>query len=199
MNPIAVLHMINGTDISIELLPDFAPNTVASFIFAAKHGIFNHHAIERIVPGNWIDISYTGFQKREGQYLIPYEFLLHPEIPPLDSDIGSVCMGGYGDLGESGCEFFFPLRPCPEHKGIYPVFGRVLSGIEEILRLEHIPTRPVDDFPIPGIEVNKPIVPEVIGHVSLNLNGKSYPNPVLTNMDTLPPPWEQYWKKNRET
>lgn len=194
MNPTATLHMANKAIIVIELLPEAAPNTVASFIYAAGRGIFDGHAIERIVPGDWIDMSYTGFGKREGQYLIPYESSLHPEIPPLDSGVGSVCMGGYGNLGESGCEFFFPLRPCPEHRGLYPVFGRVLSGIEEILRLEHIPIRPVENFPIPGVQVNAPVTPQIIDHVSLDLKGNSYPEPVRIHEGMLTAPWEQFWE-----
>lgn len=198
MNPIAILHMANSTNITIQLLPEAAPNTVASFIYAARHGVFDGHPIERIVPGNWIDISYTGFRKKEGQYLIPYESDLHPEITPLDSDVGCVCMGGYGELGESGCEFFFPLRPCPDHKGIYPVFGKVISGLEEILRLEHIPTRPVDDFPIPGVEVNTPVEPEVIDYVELDLRGNEYSEPVRINEGVLTPSWAQFWEKQNK-
>ncbi len=195
MNPIATLHMANHTRIVIELLPEYAPNTVASFLYAASHGVFDGHAIERIVPGNWVDMSYTGFQKKEGQYLIPFESDLHPEITPLDSDVGCVCMGGYGELGEAGCEFFFPLRPCPEHKGVYPVFGKVQSGIEEILRLEHVKTRPVEDFPIPGVEVNTPVLPERIDHVELDLKGISYPDPIRVNEGVLTPSWAQFWER----
>lgn len=62
-------------------------------------------------------------------------------------------MGGYGADGLASCEFFFPLRDCPDHKGVYPVFGRVLEGMDEIYRLEKVKTVPVD-FPIPGVEVN---------------------------------------------
>ena len=195
MNPTATLHMANNTRIVIELLPEIAPNTTASFIYAASHGVFDGHAIERIVPGNWVDMSYTGFRKKEGQYLIPYESKLHPEITPLDSDVGCVCMGGYGELGQAGCEFFFPLRPCPEHKGLYPVFGKVISGLEEILRLEHVETRPVTDFPIPGLEVNAPVEPEIIDHVELDLKGVTYPEPVRVNEGVLTPPWEQFWER----
>lgn len=196
MNPIATLHMANKTCIVIELLPESAPNTTASFIYAASRGVFNRHPIERVVPGHWIDMSYTGFRKKEGQYLIPYESKLHPEIAPLDSDIGCVCMGGYGELGESGCEFFFPLRPCPDHKGIYPVFGKIISGIEEIQRLEHIQTRPVEDFPIPGVEVNTPVTPEIIDHVELDLKGIVYPEPVRIHEGMLTPSWAQFWEKH---
>ena len=50
MNPIATLHMANGRNIVIELLPESAPNTVNSFIYTASRGYLDHHAIERIVP-----------------------------------------------------------------------------------------------------------------------------------------------------
>ena len=94
-NPKATLHMANGADIVIELLPEAAPNTVNSFIYAASHGYLDHHAIERIVPGNWVDVSYTAFGHKELQYLIPNEFALNPDVTPLDSHPGCVCMGGY--------------------------------------------------------------------------------------------------------
>ena len=140
MNPIATLHMANGRNIVIELLPESAPNTVNSFIYTASRGYLDHHAIERIVPGNWVDVSYTAFGKKECRYLIPNEFELNPDVVPLDSHPGAVCMGGYGEAGLAGCEFFFPLRDCPDHKGIYPVFGRVLEGMDELYRLEKVET-----------------------------------------------------------
>ena len=134
-NPKATLHMANGADIVIELLPEAAPNTVNSFIYAASHGYLDHHAIERIVPGNWVDVSYTAFGHKELQYLIPNEFALNPDVTPLASHPGCVCMGGYGEAGLASCEFFFPLRDCPDHKGTYPVFGKVISGMNEIRRI----------------------------------------------------------------
>lgn len=113
-------------------------------------------------------MSYTAFGKKELQYLIPNEFKLHPEITPLDSHPGCVCMGGYGEAGLASCEFFFPLRDCPDHKGTYPVFGHVVSGMDEIKRIAGVKTVPVD-FPIPGVEVNKPVEPQVIETVEVEL------------------------------
>ena len=139
MNPIVTIYMKNGAKIVLELLPEAAPNTVRSFLYAVSTGCMNGHAIERIVPGNWIDVSYTAFGAERCRYLIPNEFELHPEIEPLASHPGVVCMGGYGEAGLASCEFFFPLRDCPEHRGIYPVFGKVLDGMEELyLSLIHI-------------------------------------------------------------
>lgn len=190
MNPIATLHMENGSRIVIELLPESAPNTVNSFLYAAKGGYMDHHAIERIVPGNWVDISYTAFGRKECQYLIPNEFTLHPEVVPLDSHPGVVAMGGYGEAGLAGCEFFFPLRDCPEHRGVYPVFGKVLEGMEEIRRLEKVETVRVTDFPIEGVEVNRPVEPQIIDHVSLQLFGQEYPEPVRVQEPVLPVCWK---------
>ena len=160
-NPKATLHMANGADIVIELLPEAAPNTVNSFIYAASHGYLDHHAIERIVPGNWVDVSYTAFGHKELQYLIPNEFALNPDVTPLDSHPGCVCMGGYGEAGLASCEFFFPLRDCPDHKGTYPVFGKV----------------------------NKPVEPQVIETVELELYGETYPEPVRVENPKLPKCW----------
>lgn len=191
MNPRATLYLENGKKIVIELLPEAAPNTVNSFIYIAKQGYMDHHAIERIVPGNWIDVSYSAFGKKECQYLIPNEFALHPEIEPLDSHPGAVCMGGYGEAGLASCEFFFPLRDCPDHKGIYPVFGKVLEGMEELYRLEKVDTRSVD-FPIEGVEVNEPLIPEVIERVELELFGVEYPEPVKIEHPQIPVCWPKF-------
>ena len=188
-NPKVTLHMANGARIVMELLPEAAPNTVNSFLYAALGGYMDHHAIERIVPGNWIDVSYTAFGQEACRYLIPNEFELHPEIEPLPSHPGCVCMGGYGEAGLAGCEFFFPLRDCSEHKGIYPVFGRVLEGMEELRRLERVETVPVTDFPIEGVEVNRPVEPQVIERVEAELYGGTYPEPVRVENPKLPPCW----------
>ena len=188
MNPRAILHMASGKRIVIELLPESAPNTVASFVWVAGRGLMDHHVIQRVVPGSWVDVTYNGFGHRESQYLIPNEFPLHPDIEPLPSFPGCVCMGGYGEAGLAGCEFFFPLRDCPEHRGIYPVFGHVVEGMDEIRRLEQVPLRPVD-FPIPGIEVNEPVSPEIIETVELELNGWQFPDPVRMDKQEKPPCW----------
>ncbi len=185
----ATLHMANGARIVMRLLPEHAPNTVASFVHAAAHGWLDHHAIERIVPGDWVDVSYTAFGHEECKYLIPNEFALHPELEPLPSHFGCVCMGGYGEAGLAGCEFFFPLRDCPEHRGVYPVFGVVEEGLDELRRLEAVETVPVTDFPIPDVKINRPVVPQIIERVELQLSGRRFPAPVRVSNPELPPNW----------
>ena len=189
MNLIATFHMKNGNKIVIQLLPEAAPNTVASFVGCVQAGALDGHAIERIVPGKWVDFSYTAFHSEDCRYLIPREADLHPEITPLDSHPGCVCMGGYGEKGNAGCEPFFPLKDCPEHKGIYPVFGRVLEGMDEIYRLERVETTPVQTA-IEGYVVDTPIQPQVIEKVTVELNGYVLPPVVKMPHNWIPPTWE---------
>jgi peptidyl-prolyl cis-trans isomerase B (cyclophilin B) len=193
MNPTVLLKMKSSHTILIELYPEAAFNTVNSFIHSVMMGFYNHHAIERIVPGNWIDLSYKAFGRSEAQYLIPYESELHPEIEPLESRAGSVCMGGYGDLGLAGSEFFITLRSCPEHRGIYPVFGQVTEGLEEVERLGKVRTRPVKNYPTPGVEVNEPLNPEIIEKVELDLQGFGYQEPIRVEHSKLPECWTMDW------
>ncbi|MBR2991313.1 MAG: peptidylprolyl isomerase [Solobacterium sp.] len=190
MNPKAILHMSSGRDIVIELFPDAAPNTVNSFIHIASNGLMDHYAIQRIVPGKWVDVSYSGYGKKEAQYLIPGEFTLHPEITPLPSHPGCVCMGGYGDYGLAGGEIFFPLKDCPEHLGIYPVIGQVIEGMDEIRRIAEVPVRKLEDFIIPEMIVYEPVTPEIIETVELELYGKTYPEPVKQTHGWIPPTWK---------
>ena len=78
--------------------------------------------------------------------------------------------------------------PTPHLNGKHVVFGEVIEGMDEIWRLEKVKTRPVD-FPIPGVEVNEPVEPEVIEKVELDLKGQTYPEPIRMKVQNLPPCW----------
>ena len=60
--------------------------------------------------------------------------------------------------------------------------------MDEVRRLEKVKTRAVD-FPIPGVEVNEPVEPEVIEKVELDLKGQTYPEPIRMKVQNLPPCW----------
>ena len=82
-------------------------------------------------------------------------------------------MGGYGEAGLAGCEFFFPLRDCPDHKGIYPVFGRVLEGLDEIIQAGKGRDSACNGFPIEKVwRSTVQVNPEIIEQVELELHGR---------------------------
>ena len=186
----ATFFMKNKSKIVLKLLPEKAPNTVASFVHAVKIGVYNDHAIQRIVPRKWIDLSYDAFGKKEAKYLLPDEFKLHPEIQPLPVKAGYVCMGGYGELGLSGCEVFFPLTDQIQLTGTYPVFAKVIDGMDELKRLEKVKTHPVEKFPYKNVEVNEPIKPEIIDRVVLDPENIDFPLPIVLKNKELPKTWQ---------
>ncbi len=191
MNPIATIIMENGQKIILELLPEFAPNTVNSFISLVNKGCYDGHAIQRIVPGSWIDVSYTGFNKEACRYLIENDLenssiANHPQIKP-----GTVIMGGYGREKVSGSEFVFPLRECPELQELYPVFAYVREGMEEIFRLEKVKTFPVDYKYDPNIVVNCPIEKQIIKEIKVETYHREYEEPkkLKLSKEELPKAW----------
>lgn len=70
------------------------------------------------------------------------------------------------------------------------MFGRVLEGMDELYRLEKVETVPVTDYPIEGVEVNRPVKPEIIERVELELHGEIYPEPVRVREPELPECWK---------
>ncbi|NLK02477.1 MAG: peptidylprolyl isomerase [Clostridiaceae bacterium] len=187
MNPIATITMQNGKKIVIELLPDIAYNEVASFIWAAEHGYYDNHTIERIVPGSWIDMSYRAFGHEECKYFLPNRLRERDNLKT--PALGDLCLGYYSDADISGTEYFFPLKTCDHLINNCPVIGRVLEGMDEILRIAAVPVRPVKYDPDLGVEINVPLEPEIISKVTIDAKGVTYPEPEKLPNITFPPSW----------
>ncbi len=186
--PIATISMENGRRIRIELRPDQAPNTVASFIYLANSGCFDHYPISRIVPGYVVDVSYTAFGKEQCKYLIANESRCCGFPNQLRVEPGVIAMGGYPQ-GIAGGEFFFPLDYFEKLNGHYPAFGVILEGLDEVLRWGNVPVRPVPYPECPEVQINSPIEPILIQSVCVETFGQEFPHPVKLPMLQLPPSW----------
>ncbi len=187
--PIATITMEHGPEIVIALYPEEAPNTVNSFIHLANLGCFDQHAIERIVPGYVVDASYRAFGQEACKYLIDNESRSHGFPNHLPMEPGVIGMGGYGEDGIAGGEFFFPLAYSEKIDGNYPAFGKIIEGLSEILSWEHVPLRPVPYPEDPSIVINEPVTPLRIARICVETFGQSYPEPIRRPMSKKPPSW----------
>ena len=188
-NPIATIAMAHGPRIVLELLPEEAPNTVNSFIYLARRGCFDDHAIERLAPNFVVDVSYTAYGRDDAKYLIPYETRSAGFDNPIGALPGTVVMGGY-ENGIAGGEFFFPLRENERLTWSYPAFGRVIEGLDEILRWNDLPVVDVD-FPLdPSVHITAPAEPLVMVSVRVETFGIAYPEPVRLPNTQLPVNWQ---------
>jgi peptidyl-prolyl cis-trans isomerase B (cyclophilin B) len=185
-NPIATITLNNGKKIVLELRPDYAYNEVCSFISAATKGYYDHFAIQRIVPGSWIDVSYNAFFRRECQYFLPNRIEEESNGNVKVPELGDVCLGYFSDEEISGTEFFFPLRKAEELTGKCPVFAQVTEGIDELQRMEKVETYP---NPFEPVEINVPRNPEVIVSVEIETFGGDYPEPEKFFPENIPGNW----------
>ena len=174
-NPIAAITLSTGAVIRLELYPEIAPNAVISFVYLANRGIFDGHAIERIVPGWVMDMSYHAFHSREACYFIPNDVQSGRYLP---AEFGTVGLGGYGPPDIAGGEFFFPLADCPAITGTYPIFGKVIDGLEILRQLEALETYPVSYPGLPDVKINTPVEPVVLERVAVETFGVDYGEPV---------------------
>lgn len=176
-NPIATIQMNTGSNIVIELYPEEAPNTVNSFIWLARQGVFDHYAVERVVPGFVIQPSLFEFKSPLGQFEIASECAAYGFPNRLKNQPGCVAMGSDVPGQASGSEFFFTLAYHARLDGYYPVFGRVTAGWDEVERGARAPLLPVPN-PYEGIVINRPATPWVMERVIVDTFGVDYPAPV---------------------
>lgn len=188
-NPITTITLNNGKNIILELRPDYAYNEVCSFISAAKSGYYNNFAIQRIVPGSWIDISYNAFFRKECQYFLPNFIKDESKGEVKVPELGDVCLGFFSDTEISGTEFFFPLKRLEKLTGKCPVFAQVINGMEELLRIEKIETYP---NPCEQVEINVPKTPEIIVSVEVETFGEEYPEPDKFIPNPIPSNWPKF-------
>ena len=180
IHPTVSLRLSNGGVMILELYPDIAPHAVTSFLYLAQRGIFDRQPIERIVPGWVVDVSYHAFHNAEACYFIPNDTDSGKFLP---AEFGTVGLGGYGRPEIASGEFFFPLADCAAITGKYPIFGRVVEGLQELRRLEQVETRPVSYPGMPEVQINTPVEPIYFENVTI-LTGGSADQPVrLTGME----------------
>lgn len=114
----------------IELFPNIAPVTVANFIALVNSEFFNDTYFHRVEPGF---VCQAGDPRGDGwggaQYQIPCEY------NQLFYERGTVGMAHAGkDTGSS--QFFITHMPLPHLNGHHTAFGKVISGMEVIDRIE---------------------------------------------------------------
>lgn len=135
MNPVMTIVMNNHQEIKIELFYEHAPNSISGLMEAIEHHAFDKMPIERVVPGfvlqPWCDETTKG---EFYQYVCDGEF--HDERHKFDA----YCVGLAGDgdkISVPSC-FFITLSDHVAHLNQkFAKIGKVISGFEEIQRIEH--------------------------------------------------------------
>jgi len=142
-HPIAWAELATGRDtakariittqgtITLELYPYWAPGSVASFLSLASAGFYNGKVFHRVVPNFVIQ---GGCPRGDGYGAPDYS---------LRTEIGLVWYDKPGYLGMAsagpdteGSQFFITHSPTPHLDGRYTIFGRVLSGMDVVDKIQ---------------------------------------------------------------
>ena len=128
----ATLETTQG-DVVIELYPDKAPTTVNSFVFLANDGWFDNVDFHRVIPGF---VAQTGDPSGTGLGSPGYAF---------GNEINDLLYDGPGVVGmansgpdSNGSQFFISYDALPQLDGGYTIFGKVIEGMDNLVKLTAI-------------------------------------------------------------
>jgi peptidyl-prolyl cis-trans isomerase B (cyclophilin B) len=135
----AVLDTSAGA-ITIEFLPDKAPETVRQFLRLADAAIYNGMAFHRVAPGFVIQ---TGALSSRQTPLTERQQKLVRDLQPEFNDTkhvkGVVSMARGAEPTSASTSFFICTGTSPALDGTYTAFGRVVEGMAAVEAIEASP------------------------------------------------------------
>ena len=138
---IVVLETAKGT-IEFETYPEEAPKTVARVIELVKKNFYNGQRFHRAEPNFVIqvgdpvsrDVSRQEWWGRQGS---GKPIGVAEVTKKRRHVVGAVSMAYSGtDRTTADSQFFITRRPAPELDGKYTVFGRVISGMDVVAKIQ---------------------------------------------------------------
>ncbi len=168
-NPTAKLTMANGKIITIELLPQYAPNTVNNFIALANAGFYDGLIFHRVIRGFMIQGGCPqGLGTGGPGYCIEGEFADNGYGDnTLAHERGVVSMARAMNPNSAGSQFFIMHRSAPHLDGQYAAFGKVIDGMDVVDEIAEEYT----DFS------DRPYNEQKISSIRVDTYGVNYPEP----------------------
>ena len=149
-----MLHTNQG-EITVELLDDDSPETVANFTRLAGEGYYDGLTFHRIIPEFMIQ---GGCPKGDGTGGPGYDF--DDEANGYQIIRGALAMANAGP-NTNGSQFFIVTADaCPWLDGKHTVFGHVTAGMKTVEAIEAIETdggdRPLSPVILERVELPQP-------------------------------------------
>ena len=145
--PVTAVIETSCGEVTVELDPAEAPETVNSFVFLARQGYFDGTVFHRVIPGFVIqggDPTATG--TGGPGYTIPDEF------PPAGTvyERGTLAMANAGP-GTTGSQFFIVLEDT-QLPPQFTIFGHVVDGFDVLDAFQQVPLgkSPTNPDPVPS-------------------------------------------------
>ncbi len=132
-NPVVTMTIEGYGEIKIELLPQYAFNTVANFISLVESGFYDGNVFNRVDKG----FVLQGGGKGATDYSIKGEFESNGVKNDLKHTEGVVSLAR-AQKKDSGCsQFFIMLADNASLDGNYAAFGKVIEGMDIVHQIEN--------------------------------------------------------------
>ena len=150
-NPTAVLETSLG-NITVELFTDVMPITAGNFIELAKSGFYDGLHFHRVIKNFMLQFgcphSKDPNSPRAGTGNSPKGTIQdeHPANAKLSNEPGTLSMANTGRPNSGSCQFFINtvhnayLDWFTAGQSKHPVFGKVISGMDVVTKIESTPT-----------------------------------------------------------
>ena len=169
-NPIVTITMEDDEQITIELYPETAPNTVANFISLVEDGFYDGLIFHRVIPGFMIQGGDPDGNGTGGPgYSIAGEFSSNGFENTLIHEPGVLSMARSQSPDSAGSQFFIMTEDSPHLDGDYAGFGKVTEGMETVDKIVSV-ERDGSDKPLDDQKMKK---------VEVDMKGYNYPEPEL--------------------
>lgn len=169
-NPLVTMTLESGDTVEIELYPEIAPNTVASFVSLIESGFYDGLTFHRVIPGFMVQGGDPSGNGTGGPgYAIKGEFTNNGFTNDLAHDRGVLSMARARDMDSAGSQFFIMHENSPHLDKDYAAFGKVIKNIEAIDKLVAVPTGAND----------MPVEKQVIKSMTVDTHGLEYPQPIV--------------------
>ncbi|NPA66131.1 MAG: peptidylprolyl isomerase [Epsilonproteobacteria bacterium] len=159
-NPHVVLETTKG-NIELELYPDVAPKAVENFVTHVKEGYYNGVVFHRVIKNFMIQSGDPTGTGRGGESIWHKPF--RDEFKPgyTFDEAGVLAMANRGP-NTNGSQFFITTAPARWLNGNYTIFGKVISGMDTVRKIENTPTtgRRGGDRPLSEIKIKKAYIKE---------------------------------------
>lgn len=167
-NPIVTIEMENSDVMKAELYPEIAPNTVNNFISLIQKGYYDGLIFHRVIKGFMIQGGCPDGNGMGGPgYSIHGEFAQNGFENNLAHTKGVLSMARSAMPNSAGSQFFIMHENAPHLDGAYAAFGKIVEGQDVVDKIAGTATDYSD----------RPLEPQVMKKVTVELFGESYPEP----------------------
>ncbi len=158
-NPTVTINVKDMGEITIQLFPSIAPNTVNNFINYIEEGSYTDNQFHRVVNGFMIQAGLL----ENPMCTIPGEMTNNDFDNPLSHTTGVLSMARIGgDYDSASSQFFIVHGDSQFLDDEYASFGGVITGFNILNYIASLNNPDVNEFPI---------VPVYIDSITVDLNG----------------------------